>query len=636
MLRKRLSEAVAAAALLAGVAACASPPGGDGAAAGGAGLPGSAPWVRVVTPFEVLDERGEPYSLPFLGGFLAPRPQFVDIDGDGDLDLFVQEYTGRLRFFENVGTARAPSYVWRSDHYQDLDIGEWYRFVDVDGDGLVDLLSEERTSYIRYYRNEGSRTDPRFVRADSLRDTQGRAIFMDRQNIPALVDIDCNGRLDLFVGRVEGTVARYEASRPGSDRFVFLTERWEEIEILGSFGPDALEREAAGDDPRRATRRHGANALAFADFDGDGDLDLFWGDFFEPAVLLIENIGPTCSTPYFRVDPFVLPAESIATSGYNAPVPVDLNGNGELDFLMGVLGGAYNPTRTSADNFYHWERVAPDRLELRTRRFLDGIDVGSESAVTVVDLDGDGTLDLVVGSKIDPGAPDSGVLLVFRNEGSQNAPRLRLTDTLRVADAYNQAPAFADLDGDGVLDLVLGTWSGDVLYFRGDAAGPSGIPRFVQDTARSFRLPRGSNAMPALVDIDGDGDLDLFVGQSNGAIAFYRNEGSATEPRFELVEERMDDLTVGRRSAPAFFDLDGDGLLDLISGREEGGVAVFRNAGTATSPRFVESPGLMPAPALPPMSSPFLADLDGDGVIDLVSGSVSGGVVFWKGAGGRR
>jgi hypothetical protein len=625
--RARLIEVTAAAALFVGAAACASAPGGEGA--GDAGVPGGAPFERGVAPFEVLDEHGQPYSLPFLGGFVAPRPQFLDIDGDGDLDLFVQEYTNRLLFFENVGSAAAPSYQWRSDRYQDLDVGEWYRFVDLDGDGIVDLLSEEQTSYIRYYRNEGSRTDPRFVRADSLRDTQGRAIFMDRQNIPALVDLDCDGRLDLFVGRVEGTVARYEASAPGSDRFVFLTERWEEIEIVGTFGPGDLDREAAGEDPRRATLRHGANALAFADFDGDGDFDLFWGDFFEPAVLLIENIGPTCSTPSFQVDPFVIPAESIETSGYNAPVPVDLDGDGELDFLMGVLGGAYNPTLTSVDNFYHWERVAPDRLELRTRRFLDGIDVGSESVPTVVDLDGDGTLDLVVGSKIDPAAPESGVLLVFRNEGSAGAPRLRLTDTLRVAEAYNQAPAFADLDGDGRLDLVLGTWSGDVLYFRGEAADASGIPRFAQDSTRSFRLPRGSNATPALVDIDGDGDLDLFVGQSNGAISFYRNGGSPTAPRFELAEERVDEITVGRRSAPTFHDVDGDGLPDLIVGREEGGMVVYRNTGTATAPGFVERTDL--ALPLPPMSSPFLADLDGDGVADLVSGSVSGGVVFWKG-----
>ena len=54
---------------------------------------------------------------------------------------------------------------------------------------------------------------------------------------------------------------------------------------------------------------HGANALAFADYDGDGDADLFWGDFFEAGVLLIENIGRTCSTPSFQVEPVLLPLD---------------------------------------------------------------------------------------------------------------------------------------------------------------------------------------------------------------------------------------------------------------------------------------------------------------------------------------
>jgi hypothetical protein len=634
--RGRLLFGCAAAALATlAAAACAptTPPlpgGGSGPAASGGG-----PFERLLRPFAVLDESGREYALPFLGGFEAPRPHFIDIDGDGDLDLFVQELSNDLRFFENVGGANAPRYEWRTDKYQGLDIGEWYRFVDVDADGRVDLLSEERTSHIRFYRNSGTPTAPRFERVDSLRDSSGRAIFMDRQNIPALVDVDCDGRLDLFVGRVEGTVARYEAEAPGSDRFVFVTEGWEGIEIVGTLGPmtpggGGAEEGELG--PASPTLRHGANALAFADFDGDGDVDLFWGDFFEPGVLLIENVGRTCSAPSFEVEPVALPyADSVATSGYNAPVPVDFDGDGRLDFAMGVLGGAFNANRTSADNFYQWRRVAPDRFELATRRFLDGLDVGSESAPALVDLDRDGLLDLVVGSKIDPRATETGLLFFFRNEGSARAPRLRLADTLRLAEAYNQAPAFGDLDGDGRTDLVLGTWSGDVLYFRGE--DPQGAAGFAADSTLAFRLPRGSNAMPTLGDLDGDGDLDLLVGQSNGALSFYRNDGTPTAPRFELAAERLAEITTGRRSAPALVDLDADGLLDLVLGSEAGALTVLRNAGTPGAARFEED--VRWNVALAPLSAPALADLDGDGVLDLVSGSMSGGVTFWRSAGPR-
>ncbi|PSQ89398.1 MAG: VCBS repeat-containing protein, partial [Bacteroidetes bacterium QS_4_64_154] len=58
---------------------------------------------RVVAPsFPVLDAGGTPISNPFYGGFNTPRPQFLDIDGDNDSDLFVQERPGQVAFFEHV------------------------------------------------------------------------------------------------------------------------------------------------------------------------------------------------------------------------------------------------------------------------------------------------------------------------------------------------------------------------------------------------------------------------------------------------------------------------------------------------------------------------------------------------------
>ena len=75
--------------------------------------PSSTTFTRVIAPFPVADEAGKPFELPFLGGLDVPRPQFADIDADGDYDLFVQEFRNDIWFFENTGTAKSPKYEWR-------------------------------------------------------------------------------------------------------------------------------------------------------------------------------------------------------------------------------------------------------------------------------------------------------------------------------------------------------------------------------------------------------------------------------------------------------------------------------------------------------------------------------------------
>ena len=67
-----------------------------------------ASFSRAVAPFPVADEAGKPFDLPFLGGLDVPRPQFADIDADGDNDLFLQEFRNEIWFFENTDPRKLP------------------------------------------------------------------------------------------------------------------------------------------------------------------------------------------------------------------------------------------------------------------------------------------------------------------------------------------------------------------------------------------------------------------------------------------------------------------------------------------------------------------------------------------------
>lgn len=622
---------------------CAAPQAARQAAAPSQAASTEATFERRVYPFPVYSPHGSPYTHPFLGGLNQPRPQFVDIDGDGDLDLFVQERTDRLIFFENTGDAGSPVFTWRSDRYQNLEVGDWFRFADIDADGDADLLAEQRYSYVRYYENTGANGRPSFtLAADTLKEADGTPIFSDRQNIPNVTDLDCDGLLDLFIGRLDGTVSRYEEvdrNERGVPIFELVTDRFENIQIVTQItqpglppppipGGPAGGPAGAGSFPGSGNRptRHGANTLVFYDYDADDDPDLFWGDFFEPGLLLIENTG-SCEAPSLREEPISFPIMNpLVSTGYNAPAFADLDGDGDQDLTVGVLGGAYNPNRSDRENLYYYEQTDVGRYALRTRQLLPSLDVGSESATALGDLDGDGDLDMLIGNKLVVGETQTAHLYLLRNEGTDTQPSFVFADTIATAAAYNYAPELGDLDGDGDLDLLLGTWNDGIAYYRN--TGTRSEPRFELVANGFVRLTRGSHSTPALVDIDADGDLDLFVGETSGDLNFYRNTGSPTNPVFELESDTYADINVGRRSAPTFMDIDGDGDFDLLIGTARDGLVLFRNTGTPQEPSFEQD--LDFTLDAPDVASPVFADMDGDGDPDLFIGSVAGGLIYYE------
>jgi hypothetical protein len=565
---------------------------------------------QVVAPsFPVLDAKGNPVSNPFYGGFNAPRPQFVDIDGDDDPDLFVQERPGQVAFFEHVTQGDSSRLVWRTDNFRDLDIGEWYRFADLDQDGVMDLLTEQPYSHIRAYRNVGSATNAEFeLFTDTLRTPSGKPIFSDRQNIPNVTDLGCNGKLDLFLGRLDGSITRYEAAEDsaGMPVFAHVTDNFEGIKIVGGTG-------------KKGPSLHGANTLTFADVDGDGDSDLFWGDFFEPGLLLIENTG-SCSNPILSGQPERFPLQNpILTSGYNAPALMDWTGNGEIDLFVGVLGGSSNANSSLADNFYFYENTG-DGYRLRTKQFVGGLDVGSESTVALGDLDGDGRTDALLANKIDPDKGATSLVYPLTHTGS-NSEKLQQRSPLNLPDAYHYAPALGDLTGDGVDDLILGTWQGGLSYHKNKGDGS-----FASVDGPLEGLSGGTNVVPALGDLTGDGLPDLVLGTASGTLTLHRNTGTASAPDF--AQEPTKIATVDTRAAPALHDVDGDGTVDLLLGTKKK-LYLLRNEGTPQSPDFA-APTPVDLEGVPRHATPAVGDLDGDDQSELVMGGQRGGLVLFQ------
>ncbi len=184
------------------------------------------------------------------------------------------------------------------------------------------------------------------------------------------------------------------------------------------------------------------------------------------------------------------------------------------------------------------------------------------------------------------------------------------------------APFLVDFDDDGHLDLVVGDQAGRVIFYPGSTTDRSAL---AYRAGTVLPLPLMPGAAPFVVDWNNDDFKDLLVGALDGSVRLYLNQGAAGIPQFDSGSYLLADgapVTVTGQALPAVADLDSDGRKDLVLGDGQGQILVYLNQGSDEAPQlgaaalwtsFAESAG------------PCLADLDGDGARELVV--ASGGAI---------
>lgn len=618
-------------------------------------------------------------DLAWAGGLNSPQIGQLDLDLDGLKDLVLFDRVGNkvitLRNTGGTGTGRYKLTRAYDNVWPFPELHDWVLFRDYDCDGLEDIFTYSLAGS-SVYRNTSTGNTLSFelltyrVQCDYVftdGSFQRTNLLISADDIPGMADIDGDGDLDVLTFAQLGNYVEYYKNLSmetygicDSLMFVRRNACWGGFaentstnavtlnvncfqvpspEVVGGSGSSR-----SGSDERAA---HAGSTVTPIDLNGDGVQDLLLGDIAYANLVALTNGGTVTSSLMTSFD------ESFPRTDVPVNLPVfpaafhlDVDGDARKDLLV------CPNTRGTGHNYkgvwYYRNAGTGAALDLQFQQddlFQSRmLDFGEGANPVPFDHNGDGLMDLIISNEgyYHPTGNYIGKLALLENIGTATQPAFSL-----VTDDYMNLstsgigtamyPAFADLDGDGDKDMYIGDLQGRLHFYRNTATGPVAQFTLVQPNITyqdGSVIDVGRYATPQFVDLDRDGLPDLVVGEQNGNLNYLRNTGTTSAPTWMLVTDSLGHVSTSTiytlgHSVPFIFQ-NANGAYELLAGSEGGTLWHYTNIdGNLDGTWALDSDNFMGLNE-GLRSTVCLADFTGDGLLDMVVGNFRGGVSFWS------